>query len=340
MINSSRRLYELDALRGIAALLVVIFHYTSRYEELFIKTEMEFPFRVSYGHYGVQLFFVISGFVIYMSLLRSKSILDFTIKRIIRLYPAYIFAVILTFSVVSLLGLEGREVTNIEAIINLTMLQGYIPGVENVDGVYWSLTIELSFYIIMGFLFISRILNKIEVVSIIWLISAITLNIIDFDGIISIVTDKIILIDYVHLFIAGMMFYHLRESNRLKYHFLILISLLYDFTFNGIESGIVLTLIFSIFYLLIFNKLIFLKSKALVFIGTISYSLYLVHQNIGYIIIRELEKLGYTDGIFIIIPIIMSVILASFITFYIEKPIQKFLKISTKKIIRVEKIPA
>lgn len=58
---------------------------------------------------------------------------------------------------------------------------------------------------------------------------------------------------------------------------------------------------------------------------------YLIHQNIGYIIISLLEEFGYTHEIFIIIPVIISIVLASIITFYIEKPIQKFLLNSLNK---------
>jgi peptidoglycan/LPS O-acetylase OafA/YrhL len=99
-MSKQNRLFELDVLRGIAALGVVMYHYTTHYDELYghsQKVLIYFPF----GQYGVELFFIISGFVIFMSLERTKSSLDFIVGRFSRLYPAYWTAVILTFTIVT-----------------------------------------------------------------------------------------------------------------------------------------------------------------------------------------------------------------------------------------------
>lgn len=93
------RFLELDVFRGIAALGVVLFHYTSQYSTLFQHSpEMNFYF--SLGRHGVELFFIMSGFVILITLERTKSSLDFIVKRFARLYPAYWVAIALTFTVV------------------------------------------------------------------------------------------------------------------------------------------------------------------------------------------------------------------------------------------------
>jgi peptidoglycan/LPS O-acetylase OafA/YrhL len=78
MTNS--RLAELDALRRLAAFAVVLFHYSTRYDVLFGHPS---PLAVSFhfGCYGVQLIFIISGFVIYMTLERFKPPLDFVVSR-------------------------------------------------------------------------------------------------------------------------------------------------------------------------------------------------------------------------------------------------------------------
>lgn len=161
------RILEIDALRGIAALAVVLYHYTTRYQLSFQHKE---PMSVnfSYGSYGVELFFIISGFAIYMTLTNTKSLKEFAIKRIIRLYPAYIIAVILTFTLTHLYQLPDRTVSLTSGIINLTMIGGFL-GVPYVDGVYWSLQVELIFYILIGILMLIGLLNKIEYASITWL---------------------------------------------------------------------------------------------------------------------------------------------------------------------------
>lgn len=58
--SATPRILELDALRGLAALAVVLFHYTTRYDQLFGYSE-PLAVNVSWGHYGVDLFFMISG---------------------------------------------------------------------------------------------------------------------------------------------------------------------------------------------------------------------------------------------------------------------------------------
>src|SRR5882672_9968995 len=149
MKNSSERLQELDVLRGLAALSVVCYHYTTRYIEYFAPPEptlFDFP----WGQYGIQFFFIISGFVILMTLEKTQRPLDFVVSRFSRLYPAYWAACILTFTLVKLfpLHIPGREISFMDALINMSMLQNWFD-IKNVDPVYWTLAVELSFYVAM-----------------------------------------------------------------------------------------------------------------------------------------------------------------------------------------------
>ncbi|MFD6812242.1 acyltransferase family protein, partial [Streptomyces anthocyanicus] len=90
------RLYVLDGLRLGAALMVVAFHYTALGAEAWDRPAWtvfpEVSRFTSYGYLGVQLFFVISGFVICMSAW-GRPLKAFFVSRVIRLYPAYWFAV-------------------------------------------------------------------------------------------------------------------------------------------------------------------------------------------------------------------------------------------------------
>ncbi len=83
-----------------------------------------------------------------MSLERTKRSLDFVVGRFSRLYPAYWAAVILTFTILSITSSPGKGPSWSKALINLTMLQVFF-NVGDLDGVYWTLGVELSFYIIM-----------------------------------------------------------------------------------------------------------------------------------------------------------------------------------------------
>src|SRR5688572_13967921 len=102
------RYKELDSLRGIAALCVVLFHFTFGYDNG-LKILEEGKFYFTYGYLGVHLFFLISGFVILMTLEKTKSSADFFVSRFSRLYPAYWTAIILTVLFTTLLAVPFQQ---------------------------------------------------------------------------------------------------------------------------------------------------------------------------------------------------------------------------------------
>jgi peptidoglycan/LPS O-acetylase OafA/YrhL len=135
-----KRLAYLDALRGIAALLVVFTHFfVPIIGHVWIFDEL-----IDLGKLGVLWFFMISGVVIPYSL---KPVPDgaqrFLISRFMRLYPAYWLS-LLVF--VLMLGLTGAPLPSLTQIVaNLTMVQAAL-GFDDVIGLYWTLFIELVFY--------------------------------------------------------------------------------------------------------------------------------------------------------------------------------------------------
>lgn len=106
-MNEKRRFVELDALRGIAAMAVVLFHYTSRFGEVFeVEGFGGAPFQ--YGHLGVHLFFVISGYVIFLTISKCRTGRDFLVSRFSRLYPVYWGAMLVTI-LVAVFSFAGTE---------------------------------------------------------------------------------------------------------------------------------------------------------------------------------------------------------------------------------------
>ncbi len=150
------RLYVLDGIRLLAALMVVLHHFvgTSRVDrpgnviwDRPVSEIMPTVFRVSsFGWIGVEIFFVISGFVICMSCW-GRTPKDFFVSRVIRLYPAYWFAVFFTTAVLVLMPGVWERLSMRKVLFNLTMLQAG-SGVPHVDGVYWTLWSELRFYLL------------------------------------------------------------------------------------------------------------------------------------------------------------------------------------------------
>lgn len=316
--NKSKRIYELDALRGFAALAVVFFHYTVKYNEIFTPKVMD-DYVFNYGYLGVQLFFIISGFVIFMTISYVKSGFEFVYKRFVRLYPIFWICLIFTFFITSISDIERFERSWSEFVINFSMIPGILQT-RLVDGVYWSLVPELFFYGFIWLIYKLGLLNKIEIVSVFWLVTAIVAKFLIGNSVLNILVNA----EYCYLFMAGIHFYKIyTKKESLNTHLLILATFIFGIFVNTLPETLICFFFYLIFYLLSYRKLIFLKSlKLLVFIGVISYPLYLIHQFFGLTVINKLNEMGI-DNYFILLflPILLSILISWLITIYIEKPI-------------------
>ncbi|WP_306252344.1 acyltransferase [Parvularcula sp. IMCC14364] len=136
------RLTNLDGLRGLAAMAVLLYHYTSVFPRFWPEAQPP-GFVIDFGGFGVHLFFIISGFVILMTLERRGATRAFLKSRFIRLYPIFWVCVTFTFLILILFPVLSAGPDWLTYLVNLTMLQDYIK-VQPVDSVYWSLTYELG----------------------------------------------------------------------------------------------------------------------------------------------------------------------------------------------------
>jgi len=318
-----KRIEELDALRGIAAISVVLFHYFFRYNQLFGHPNMDGAF-FAYGKYGVELFFIISGFVIFWSLNSIKKPLDFVVSRFSRLYPVYWIAVILTFLFVGFFELPGRAVDLPSFIGNFLMFHDYFD-IPSVDGVYWTLKVELTFYLWILVILSLKKLHKINIIILFALIlsALIHLKIIHLPR----QVKELLMFQWFALFSIGICLYKISNKKHNTFTFVNLtLSLLITILIFSFKSFIIYSCFTIILYLAVNNKMSFLRNKKLIFLGTISYSLYLIHQNIGYIIIRKGYQYDIHPIISITIAIIFTIGLSFLLNKYIEKPTGKFIK--------------
>jgi len=328
MQNKNERFVELDALRGFAVLMVMSYHYTTKFGSVYGHPSA-LPFEISKGYLGVSLFFMVSGFVIFLTLERVTNYKDFIASRFARLYPAYWVAVILTYTVDSVFPLPGRVICRSHALLNLSMLQRYMQ-IDYLDGCYWTLSLELAFYTIMLCVFYAHLLNKMRIISIIWLCSMIVTKTLDTSSILKFpeILRESLLLDWANLFISGMMFYELwkDKSNMMITNLIIVAALLVEYYVRGWQSAIICTIFCMAFYCIIFKVPLFcrlLNNKPLVYLGTISYSLYLLHQNIGYVMLRQLYVHRLKPVVAIGITSATILFLASCMTAYIEIPIRR-----------------
>jgi len=326
MKTDFKRIKELDGLRGVAVIAVLLFHYLFHYDVMY-GHQIESIELFRYGFYGVHLFFLVSGFVIFWTISRSEKPFDFVWSRFSRLYPPFWVALLITFICVTVFTLPNREVDIGTLLLNFLMFHEYF-GISHVDGVYWTLTIELAFYFWILIIFCFGQIKNIEKILILWLCCSALLSFYGLDEKIDHRLKSFFILDYIELFAAGICFYKYKIKNHnLFTHitiFLAVITIYFSYTFK-ISLGI--SLMYLLFWLITIGKIKILGSKVFVYFGTVSYSLYLIHQNVGYIIINKAYLYGYDPILGVVTAFVISLLLANLIMIYVERPcLRKFRK--------------
>ena len=220
------RLKELDALRGIAALMVTVYHL--------LLGRIDYDSFVKFGTTGVDLFFIISGFVIFMTIEKCKTAKEFIVSRFSRLFPAYWTAVTFSFIVILVSIRFGFHQADNEYIVsnyfvNLTMLQHYF-GVKDLDEQYWTLITELVFYVFILCLFAINSIRHIKLIGSIILGGLILcrfyFDTINYTQTIERLLFFVPLLRYFPLFFAGIIFYEIKTDKRTFSKLLLLIACL------------------------------------------------------------------------------------------------------------------
>lgn len=328
----NKRIPELDSLRGIAAVSVVIFHI------FMFKPGFNF---FKYGVTGVDLFFMISGFVIFMSISQIASAKEFIVNRFSRLFPVYWFCVTFTFLLFLIQSLKifhNPFSLNLFAIYaaNLTMLQNYF-GIKDIDGSYWTLLVELQFYALIVLLYQFKLLRHIEKIGFTMLVLILILHIITTPVLRSYNESYFPILNHFPLFFAGIIFYKLffKLIDQHKGYLIILCCLLLQITlFNHVGKALnfisrmeyipALMVYFVLFMLLAHHKLMFIVNKYTLFFGKISYPLYVVHQFLTFNFLMPflINRLGLSIGLAGGISFLIVTILAVMITNFIEIPMR------------------
>jgi len=149
LLPPPERLEALQVLRGFAALAVLLFHGTGIFEDRLAYSFAGGFFRPA--DCGVDVFFVLSGFIIHYTAARNRSAMDFLAKRLIRIYPIY--AVVSLMLVVAYLVAPSPAMSHkgdFEVLLKSFLL---LPAPRHVVGVAWTLVYELWFYLLFGALF-------------------------------------------------------------------------------------------------------------------------------------------------------------------------------------------
>ena len=307
---------NIDTLRGFSILIVVLFHFTFHYSSeylFFIGKEKINLFK--FGWIGVDLFFLISGYCIALTISKSKNFYDFITKRFSRLYPAYFVCGLITLFFYFFFDLPGREVDMFTGLMNL-LLFNIVPGFnfKYIDGIYWALVVEAKFYIIFGlfYFFGKQNIKTLYCFSLFCFLGSIYF--INYSQNFSFISS---IFPHINIFLFGICLFNLKKINKIFFYLLIiyLIFIIFlDDRYNEVQ--ILLSLLLFLFSIFLISKKE-IKFNILSRIGFISYSWYLIHNAVGIIIIRELNKQNFED-ISVFISILITLILSKIVNIYIE----------------------
>lgn len=353
---SKGRYAALDGLRFVAALAVMLFHYaasTDRWGQSFRDLSAPLFGVAKFGYFGVDLFFVISGFVILMSAW-GRPLGVFVASRTARLYPAYWFAVLFTGFL--LLVTAPQDVTMKQILVNLTMGQSAF-GVEHVDGVYWTLWIELHFYLMMGaFLLVGITRNRILVFCGLWPIVASLAEASDAH-----LLSTFLQPTYAPLFAGGMLIYLLSLDRRSLITWLLLganilwaiptagsdaADAIARLTGSGMNDLVMIVVIVSCFLAVMGVTLTPVRRtswKWLTVAGLLTYPLYLIHEELGWTIISALAP-HLPWALTLATAILVSIALAVAVHIGIErrfaKPLRNTVQTAIESMSQQEKRPS
>jgi peptidoglycan/LPS O-acetylase OafA/YrhL len=320
----THRYKSIDALRAFAALAVLVFHYESLLTAGPLSQETDIQTLYSHlGLMGVELFFIISGFVILLTLDRNQSVVRFIAGRVGRIYPAYLVSVIFT----GLFFVSIGYATVAQVATNLTLLQGFF-NVRDLINPYWTLAYEIWFYALMSLVVKAGLLNSVDRLALAWLALAFTLRFLDVE--LGTRSSLLTLLQFGHLFIAGMMIYRITsgKSDAITLGVLALCVLYSAFGRNDwahippmtyfVINGIFIAAVWAAA-----SGRDFRTPYWLVAIGVCSYSLYLFHVPIGFMLAKVADAYGVSRWITVLASVLASLGFAFLSRTYIEVPGQR-----------------
>ncbi len=338
------RLRGLDALRFFAAFGVLLYHFVSFdtysdevWGEPVEQVAGDAGVWFGYGALAPSLFFVISGFVILMSA-DGRDWRGFVASRVARLYPAYWVAVLATSLLLTLLWNPGRAPTLSQVGVNLTMFQRAFD-VGHVDGVYWTLWVEMKFYLlIIVFLLLGITKRRVMALAVAWPLVSYALALADVPF-----APDWLNYRYAPLFAGGMVLYLLHRYGHTpgRWAALILnvalavwhtvprlgrqVAERTPFELDPVVLGALTVACFVAVGVLSLTRLQYLQAAWLTSIGALTYPLYLLHQYWGWWVISMLSD-HVPALVCVVVATAVSIGLAWLLYRGVEKPMAPKLK--------------
>ncbi len=339
------RYTNIDGLRTVAILWVAVYHYCYFWSPsggaetlLPYGDALSWVPLAQYGEAGVYLFFVISAFLITLSLQKSQAFWQFAARRLIRLWPTLFVCGTLTFAITTALGPEQLVRGFGEYAVSLLFIPpnylNVLPSVDDwhwLDGAYWSLWVEVRFYAAVGFLYFlspQRFERN-------WFLFFVLVSLAaTLPSPVSYVVSKVLFADYLPFFAMGIAlagYTSGRDTQLSIAMFLTAIAVLILRDFSGDESilsgtgfSYLLVIGLSLYGLLRTSPSAVLSSRLFVVLGRSSYGYYLLHQNAGLALANAFaEVMPAVLGMLLGQALIMAFCVA--LTLLWEEPMRAFL---------------
>ena len=320
--SASQKIPEIEGLRTLAITMVLAYHFFARWTPP-IFSQTTYPYRIEiarqvsqFGYLGVQLFFMVSGFVILKSLENQKNLRSFALARVKRIFPSLWIAIPVIFVVCNALNQSFIAPIPLSSLLpSLTVLgpdflnRLFSTNFTWTTGVLWSLFIEVQFYLVASVLFFKfkkfQFNSKLFVFALSIQLIRVILALISTESK-EIFDDLLPLNKEIWWFLAGSIYYSLHSQRKNPYLKSILsVSILFNLLLVNLESSgfeikPIASLIVFIFYLLFYliisksKKIRILRSSIFVWLGGLSYEFYLVHESLG---VSALSKFNQIQGL-------------------------------------------
>jgi peptidoglycan/LPS O-acetylase OafA/YrhL len=334
-LRRSTRILELDALRAMAAINLLVFHFTYLYQN---KYGYSAPLGLTYpyGKYGVQLFFMLSGLVNAMTLLSKHRSDDFLAARLIRICPPFWAAMLVNVGLVAVMPLAAHPPSASQWLANLTIVPG-LWGQECIEPVTWTLQVELLFYMILLTWFSLGALRRplfltgatLAVVAagcfplkLGWLAEG------SVPFAIASALNSVLILETLPLFLIGILLNERRCGRGTWFTHGAAIAAC-GFVFHLVDlrdynpAGTVLFT--ALLGFSAFGRVPVLRLKPIAFVAGISYSLYLLHNNLGSTLIYQMDPwIGPWPALIAASAVVFAVATAS--TYWFERPLGKWLR--------------
>lgn len=341
--KSSGRIIELDALRALAAINLMLFHFTYVYQ---VKYGFSSPlgFQFPFGKYGVQLFFMLSGLVNAMTLLKKREADEFLVSRLIRILPCFYLLLLINLALLTMSPLNKYEGYTLSQVVANATLMPNLFGFECLEPVTWTLQIELLFYGILIVLFSSGAMDRPFRPLMLYLLLCLVggqlvlhmppdaLNTVTGGSVL--LLSKLLLFEQMPLFIIGIFIYQLKNDPASKWTSLlgiVLSATVFHLIDDHGHNPAATVLLIGLLGLSAFGKIALLRTRLFVFLSGISYSLYLVHNNLGCVIMHRLDNFGVPPVLCFVTMLLLSVLIAALVTNFIERPVSRWLAAKWKR---------